>query len=76
MTAWLKTSRPELARRCAYCGAPRGHYCVTSGGRFYGWHRQSHAVRFSPQSASWTPLDHGPCAQAPGGSTWRHFGGR
>lgn len=36
MTAWLQTPWPELARKCWFCGAPRGQLCVTAGGRISG----------------------------------------
>lgn len=77
MTAWHKTSHPELARRCAYCGALRGKLCITTGGRIAGgpYAYQSHRVRFHRLSGSLEPIGHGPCEQAPAGSTWEHFGG-
>jgi hypothetical protein len=47
MTAWLKTPWPELAARCWFCGTPRGHLCVTAGGRIAGgpYAYRSHAYR-------------------------------
>jgi hypothetical protein len=47
VTAWLQTAWPELAARCWFCGAPRGHLCVTAGGRVAGgpYAYRSHADR-------------------------------
>ena len=61
MTAWLQTSWPELARRCWFCGAPRGYMCITAGGNIYGgqYSYRSHAGRGQRRTSHSGRIGHG-----------------
>jgi hypothetical protein len=68
--SWLRVMERKYQATCAYCGSEPGYLCISWTGRARKWNN-AHAAR----GLTVAPRPHGPCVEAPAGSTWEHYYG-